>query len=167
MVGRRLDWRSIIFLLFSIGVVSGCAGKINTVPPVPMIQFQYTGGPSSVGRVEYLLSIYEDGTVVFDGKHRTRVSGETRTQVGREKVQEWLKALLDAGALKLRELPNFAPAPDSDWWRLTVNHADATNTYRFYMWNPRAPLSKARAKIFADLDVWNRWVSGDDFPQLK
>lgn len=151
---RLRDVSAVAILIWGVMLFMGCASTETTAQLVPVIQYQYTGGPTSTVRTEFLLSIYEDGAVVFDGKNRTRVSGEARIQVTKQKAQEWQKALVDAGAMTKRERPDFHPIPDRDWWRMTVRRDGVTNSYRYL----RHPIAQVEDKIIQELDVFNRWV---------
>lgn len=154
MQRKAIELRYVVFLLLSITLFFGCAGRETTAQPIPVIQYQYTGGPSPEGRMAFLISIFEDGTVTFDGKHRTKVIGEAHLQVGTQKVQEWVKALVEAGVMNKRESPGFHPIPDRDWWRLTVRHDGVTNSYRYLT----HPLVQVQDKILGELNVVSRWI---------
>jgi hypothetical protein len=148
-------------LLAAAGVIalSGCALAQPTLDRQPVFIFDHHGHNRGDGGIVFSLSLFEDGAVVFEGKNRTRISGETRAAVPPEKVQEWLKALVNEGVLDVRERPTYAPPPDADWSRVTIVANGQRNSYRFHGWNRTAPRIQILQKMLDDIDVLKKWVN--------
>lgn len=70
------------------------------VPENSQIVIRLSRG-SAMGGVSYEVSLYEDGTVVYDGKRFVGASGVRKENIGPDKVRELAKAMEQAGYFEL------------------------------------------------------------------
>jgi hypothetical protein len=126
----------------------------------PSITFEYHGLRTGIGsgNLAFTLSLFENGKVVFMGIERTRVSGEAVGHVAPERVKAWLKKLVDDGALSFKERSNWAPNPDSNWYRLTVVLDGQRNSARWYGWNSSSPTIQVLDEILTEVNRWETSV---------
>lgn len=134
------------------------AATLLASAPQPAILFEHrTEGPEQEA-IAFSVAVFADGTVVFVGRNNTAISGEARTKIPPEKADRWIRALVDTGALDLREPAAYEPPPGSDWSRLTVAADGKSNTYRFSHWNKANAFVHVLDLLLSELDVLNRWV---------
>lgn len=134
------------------------AAAILAAAPQPAILFEHRTEGAEAAAIAFSIAIFTDGTVVFVGKNNTAVAGEARTKIPPEKADRWIRALVDTGALDLREPAAYAPPPGADWSRLTIAAEGRSNTYRFSHWNKANAFVHVLDLMLAELDVLNRWV---------
>jgi hypothetical protein len=152
-------------LLFGV-VVLGCSlialvacSSAQPLPkPEPGILFEFHGYNRGDTRTVFSLAVFEDGEILFTGINKTRVLGEARARVSQEKVREWIRSLVERGALDARERPAFAPFIHSDWVRLTIVADGRRNSYRFDGWNRAHPRIQILDAMIRELDVLKKWV---------
>jgi hypothetical protein len=133
----------------------GCAVAQPQRQEEPVIVFEYHGANRGYGSTEFSLSLFPDGVVVFDGKNRTRVAGETRSAVAPQKVSRWLETLVNDGALSTKDYPK---SPDTPWYRLTVVSEGRRGSIRFSGWNTFSPTIRILDEILNETQVFERWV---------
>jgi hypothetical protein len=150
--------RLCLLIVLGLGCVHACAHGAQGA-----IEFETHGFDQGLGKGApvFSLSISSDGTVVYEGRYRTRFSGEVQERVAPDVAARWLSDLVQAGALELTESADYSPPVDATWYRLTVSANDRRNSARFHGWNRSFPVIRVIDGILADLDVYRRWVNRD------
>jgi hypothetical protein len=127
----------------------------------PAIEFETHGldrGRGNGGPV-YTLSVFGDGTVVYRGLYRTRVSGEARATVAPETVARWLGELIADGVFEARDDPTHVLPADVTWYRLTVAANGRRASFRFMGWFHPGRRFRVLEEMLLELDVRKKWVN--------
>ena len=138
-----------------LAITTPCiAGSLDAPAPIVFERHGADLGGGSGGPV-YTLSIFSDGTVIYDGRYRVRVSGEVKTSVSPAQVQEWLNTLVRSGALNL---PDHVPPADGGWYRLSITTQGAANSFRFQGIESKHPVTHTLRGILTTIDAERLWA---------
>jgi hypothetical protein len=151
--------RALVATIFAVLMVSaGYAFSQPVSADGPVIVFDYNGHNRGNGGIQFTLSLFANGDVVFDGRSLTRVFGFAQSRVDADRVNKWVDALVGTGALAMKESSGYQPPPDSNWIRLTVAADAMSNSFRFHGWNGKVPLIGVLQEILDETEVMQKWV---------
>lgn len=121
----------------------------------PVITIEYHGANRGRGATEFSLRLAANGTVIFEGRYRTRITGQAKSKVDQEKVERWTQLLVKDGALDRSDSPLEL---DVAWYLLTINSNGKINTFRFNGTNKHNATVSVVSEIFEEVQVFERWV---------
>jgi hypothetical protein len=145
--------------------VTAVAGRIAGAQDAPVITLQRTGcfGTCPI----YSLEIFADGFVRYVGTRFVQVSGEHKSVLQRDKVEDLISQFLQAGYFLLQDNYETYRAHDGQIWHVTdlptayssFRYGDRRKSIRDYAFAPRE-LTELEIEIDRVANT-HRWIHGD------
>lgn len=98
----------------------------------------------------YTVTVYEDGTVVYNGERFVEVEGEQTIQIEPERVEELVHIIEEAGYFELDDEYMDMMVTDVPYVMTSVTHDGETKAINHYLGDTSAPLELHAVEYFID-----------------
>jgi hypothetical protein len=107
----------------------------------------------------YKLTIYGNGSVVYEGKGFVKTIGRITSNIGEERIRKLISLFNEIDFFSLKESYEERDVPDMASARTSINLGDNTKSVRHYYGDLTAPKKLTKLEHMIDkITTSNRWI---------